>query len=121
MRRSAWANAAFAAVGILFAVPASAALAPPAAVADSNDDTFLKAMAYVGLVSDEGSAGLIHLGHTVCNDRAKGYSDSTTASMVNDTNPGLGMNGAGYIVATAEHVYCPQFSNPQIDPSAPGR
>lgn len=80
--------------------------------ADDNDDQFLQAMAYVGLVSDEGPAGLIHLAHTVCSDRVNGYSDLITATRVNNANPGLGLNGAGYIVAAAEHVYCPQFSSP---------
>jgi len=80
--------------------------------ADANDDEFLQAMSYVGLVSDDGPAGLIRLAHKVCQDRANGYSDLITATRVNNSNPGLGMNGAGYIVASAEHVYCPQFSSP---------
>jgi len=40
------------------------------------------------------------------------YSDSITATMIDNRKPGLGMSLAGYIVATAEHVYCPQFSRP---------
>jgi hypothetical protein len=92
---------------------AGVVLMAPHAEADSDDDQFLQAMAYVGLVSDEGPAGLIHLAHTVCNDRAEGYSDLITATRVNNANPGLGLNGAGYIVAAAEHVYCPQFSSPR--------
>lgn len=79
--------------------------------ADDNDDQFLQAMAYVGLVSDDGPSGLIRLAHVVCDDRANGYSDLITATMVDKSNPGLGLNGAGYIVASAEHVYCPQFSS----------
>lgn len=84
----------------------------PHGLADPNDDEFLQAMSAVGLVSDDGPAGLIRLAHKVCQDRANRYSDLISATMVNNGNPGLGMNGAGYIVAAAEHVYCPQFSSP---------
>jgi hypothetical protein len=93
MRMFVAASAALAAIGVMS--PAPMALAPYAA-AETNDDTFLQAMAYVGIVSDEGPAGLIHLAHVVCNDRANGWSSATAASMVNDANAGLGMNGAGY-------------------------
>jgi Protein of unknown function (DUF732) len=55
---------------------------------------------------------LIRLAHKVCQDRANGHSDLISATMVNNGNPGLGMDGAGYIVAAAEHVYCSQFSSP---------
>ncbi len=86
--------------------------APASAQPESADQQFLQAMNAVGLVSDGGPAGLIRLAHAVCNDRANGYSDLISATMVNNGNPGLGMNGAGFIVAAAEHVYCPQFSSP---------
>jgi hypothetical protein len=88
----------------------------PTGLADGNDDEFLQAMSYVGLVSDDGPAGLIRLAHKVCQDRANGYSDLISATRVNNSNPGLGINGAGYIVASAEHVYCPLSAHPGEGP-----
>ena|SRR3989442_10764543 len=102
------------AIELLSGVLAFAALVGSAAPAraDTDDDQFLQIMAAYDIVSDAGPAGLLHLAHTVCNDRAQGYSDLITATRVNNANLGLGLNRAGFIVSVAEHIYCPQFSSP---------
>ena len=93
------------------ALIATCALLAPSVKADTDDDTFLQAMNYGGIWSDLGSADLIRLAHLICDDRANGYSDLMVAAKLNKTEPDLGMNHAGYFVAVAEHVYCPQFSS----------
>jgi hypothetical protein len=51
----------------VFLVPLVAVLTmAPRAAADADGDEFLRAMAAMGLVSDDGPAGLIHLAHMVC-------------------------------------------------------
>lgn len=100
-------------IATLFAVLVGAITLAPVASANPQDDEFLQAMSSVGLVSDDGPGGLLREAHQVCADRASGYSDLITATRVSKGNPGLGMDGAGFIVAAAEHVYCPQFSSPR--------
>jgi Protein of unknown function (DUF732) len=79
--------------------------------ADTTDDVYVESLHNVGITSlGKGDAGLITMGHIVCNAFGIGESFNDVGTLILSNNPGLNSTGAGQIIGAATAAYCPTFT-----------
>ena len=80
--------------------------------ADTTDQAFVRALSSQGIYSTQGPAGLIVVGHEICNDLDMGTTPYLEAQrLYNVSTLGMSTHQAGFMVGAAIGAYCPQYSS----------